>query len=177
MRLNYSATERTVRARRINFRILISLARETRRETRSLISAPCKYGRAQLATERGRHNVACACKTTMKGYDNLVKRKRGNKLPGKLQYTSVSIHRRDSHVRGSLSPKGAGNNVPAARKPASKIEKQRGKTSSRRATAATRGDREGSGLLKGTKTREARRKRETDAREAKLSFIRERSLI
>lgn len=32
-----------------------------------------------------------------------VKCKHGNKLPGKLQYTSVSIHRRDSHVRGSFA--------------------------------------------------------------------------
>jgi len=31
-------------------------------------------------------------------------RERGNKLPGKLRYTSVSIHRRDSHVREGRRP-------------------------------------------------------------------------
>lgn len=118
--------------------------------------------------------MACACKITMKGYDNLVKRKRGNKLPGKLQYTSVSIHRRDSHVRGSLSPKGAGNSVPARRKPASKIEKQRGKTSSRRAVARRQ---EGRTKRYENERRDGKGKwRRADAREAKLSFIHEQSL-
>lgn len=42
-------------------------------------------------------------KQRWKTMTTFVKCKHGNKLPGKLQYTSVSIHRRDSHVRGSFA--------------------------------------------------------------------------
>lgn len=90
-----------------------------------------------------------------------VKCKHGNKLPGKLQYTSVSIHRRDSHVRGSFAE---GRNV---QRRVNRLRKLKSNAVKRAADA--NGEE-----LKGTKTSGTERERGNsiaDAMLAKLSFI------
>jgi len=90
-----------------------------------------------------------------------VKCKHGNNLPGKLQYTSVSIHRRDSHVRGSFAE---GGNV---HRRINRLRKLKSNAVKRAADA--KGEE-----LKGTKTSGRKGGRVNsigDARLAKLSFI------
>jgi len=86
-----------------------------------------------------------------------VKCKHGNKLPGKLQYTSVSIHRRDSHVRGSfVEGRNAHRRVNRLRKLKSNAVKR---------AADTKGEE-----LEGMKTNERKRKRESSIRDARRNY-------